>query len=46
MLIFFPDPSVVVSERLFSRVKTCEIRYEIWGASDHCPIILELEGDL
>ncbi|KAF8587413.1 hypothetical protein K439DRAFT_1385850 [Ramaria rubella] len=36
----------VVSESLISRVKTCEIRSEIYGASDHCPIILEIEGDL
>jgi len=36
----------VVSERLFDRVKTCEIRSEIWGASDHCPLVFELEGDL
>ncbi|KDQ17974.1 hypothetical protein BOTBODRAFT_104889 [Botryobasidium botryosum FD-172 SS1] len=36
----------VVSERLFPRVKTSEMRYEIWGASDHIPIILELEGEL
>jgi AP endonuclease-1 len=24
------------------RVKMCEIRSEIYGASDHCPIVLEI----
>lgn len=36
----------VLSRRLLSSVKTCEIRNEIYGASDHCPIIIELEVDL
>ncbi|KAI0374874.1 hypothetical protein BV20DRAFT_961084 [Pilatotrama ljubarskyi] len=36
----------VVSERLVERVKMCEIRSEIYGASDHCPVVLELEGPL
>ncbi|KAH9934711.1 Endonuclease/exonuclease/phosphatase [Fomitopsis serialis] len=36
----------VVSERLVDRVKMCEIRSEIYGASDHCPVTLELEGAL
>jgi len=35
---------VVVSERMLEKVKTCEIRSEIYGASDHCPIVLEI-GD-
>lgn len=38
--------AVVASQRLFERVKTCEIRQEIWGASDHCPIMMELAGKL
>ena len=38
--------TVVVSERLVDRVKMCEIRSEIYGASDHCPVTLELEGAL
>lgn len=37
-------PAVVVSERLEERVRTCEIRSEIYGASDHCPIVLEVAG--
>ena len=36
----------VLSERLLERVKMCEIRSEIYGASDHCPVTLELEGGL
>ncbi|EPT06055.1 hypothetical protein FOMPIDRAFT_1154774 [Fomitopsis schrenkii] len=36
----------VVSERFVDRVKMCEIRSEIYGASDHCPVTLELEGVL
>ncbi|KAI0807326.1 Endonuclease/exonuclease/phosphatase [Fomes fomentarius] len=36
----------VVSERLEDRVKMCEIRSEIYGASDHCPVVLELAGAL
>lgn len=35
-----------MSERLKEKVQTCEIRSEIYGASDHCPVMLELEGDL
>lgn len=39
-----PSPTlVVVSERLLDKVKTCEIRSEIYGASDHCPIVLEVD---
>lgn len=38
--------TVVVSERFVDRVKMCEIRSEIYGASDHCPVTLELEGVL
>ncbi|KAF9527000.1 Endonuclease/exonuclease/phosphatase, partial [Crepidotus variabilis] len=36
----------VISERLKERVKMCEIRSEIYGASDHIPMALELEGAL
>ncbi len=34
--------AVVLSERIVDRVKMCEIRSEIYGASDHCPIVLEV----
>ncbi|KAL1711284.1 Endonuclease/exonuclease/phosphatase [Schizophyllum commune] len=39
----------VLSERLLGRrerVKMCEIRDEIYGASDHCPVVMEIEGAL
>ncbi|KAF8682134.1 DNA-(apurinic or apyrimidinic site) lyase [Rhizoctonia solani] len=36
----------VVSERFFPKVAACEIRSEIWGASDHCPIMMDFEGPL
>ncbi|KAI0664812.1 Endonuclease/exonuclease/phosphatase [Cubamyces menziesii] len=36
----------VVSERMAERVQMCEIRSEIYGASDHCPVVLELKGPL
>ncbi|KAH8995345.1 Endonuclease/exonuclease/phosphatase [Lactarius akahatsu] len=32
----------VLSEQIVNRVKMCEIRGEIYGASDHCPIVLEI----
>ena len=38
--------AVVVSERMAERVQMCEIRSEIYGASDHCPVVLELKGPL
>lgn len=28
------------------KVKQCEIRLEIYGASDHVPVILDIEGPL
>ncbi|TKA56160.1 hypothetical protein B0A53_01450 [Rhodotorula sp. CCFEE 5036] len=34
----------VVSERILPKVKSCEIRAGIWGASDHVPLILDIEG--
>ncbi|EKM82547.1 hypothetical protein AGABI1DRAFT_111155 [Agaricus bisporus var. burnettii JB137-S8] len=34
----------VLSERIAERVKMCEIRSEIYGASDHCPVVVEVEG--
>ncbi|CAE6490379.1 unnamed protein product [Rhizoctonia solani] len=37
---------VVISERFFPKVAACEIRNEIWGASDHCPIVIDFEGPL
>jgi len=36
----------VLSERITDRVKMCEIRSEIYGASDHCPLVMEIEGSL
>jgi hypothetical protein len=24
----------------------CEIRDEIWGASDHCPIVMEIDRNI
>ncbi|OJT08188.1 Exodeoxyribonuclease [Trametes pubescens] len=36
----------VVSARLEERVRMCEIRGEVYGASDHCPVVMELEGEL
>ncbi|KAF8892448.1 Endonuclease/exonuclease/phosphatase, partial [Infundibulicybe gibba] len=36
----------VVSERFKNSVKACEIRSEIYGASDHCPLVLDIEGGL
>ncbi|KAI9511125.1 Endonuclease/exonuclease/phosphatase [Russula earlei] len=32
----------VLSERIVNRVKMCEIRSDIYGASDHCPVVLEI----
>ncbi|KAH7889390.1 Endonuclease/exonuclease/phosphatase [Phlebopus sp. FC_14] len=34
----------VVSERILENVKTCEIRSEIYGASDHIPVVLEIDS--
>ncbi|KAF7363609.1 DNA-(apurinic or apyrimidinic site) lyase [Mycena sanguinolenta] len=36
----------VLSERIADRVKMCEIRSEIYGASDHCPLVMEIDGAL
>ncbi|THU82267.1 hypothetical protein K435DRAFT_734851, partial [Dendrothele bispora CBS 962.96] len=36
----------VLSERIVDQVKMCEIRSEIYGASDHCPVTMEIEGPL
>lgn len=33
----------VLSERLEHHVKMCEIRSEIYGASDHVPVVLEID---
>ncbi|KAG0149079.1 hypothetical protein CROQUDRAFT_654176 [Cronartium quercuum f. sp. fusiforme G11] len=35
-----------VSERILKHVKVCEIRQECYGASDHVPVILEIEMKL
>jgi len=37
---------VVVSERLVEKVKMCEIRSDIYGASDHVPVVMEIENDI
>lgn len=42
MLTLISVCAVVLSERIMDRVKMCEIRSEIYGASDHCPIVLEV----
>ncbi|KAL0577872.1 hypothetical protein V5O48_004108 [Marasmius crinis-equi] len=36
----------VLSKRITEKVKMCEIRSDIYGASDHCPITMEYEGTL
>lgn len=33
----------ILSERILDAVKMCEIREEIYGGSDHCPIVMEIE---
>ena len=38
--------TVVVSERLVGKVEMCEIRSEVYGASDHCPVVMEVAGPL
>lgn len=38
--------TVVLSDRLVEKAKMCEIRSEIYGASDHCPLVLEIESPL
>jgi len=40
------SPRAQVSERLLPKVKACEVRHTIWGASDHLPIVLDIEGPL
>ncbi|KIJ69015.1 hypothetical protein HYDPIDRAFT_23880 [Hydnomerulius pinastri MD-312] len=36
----------VLSERIVEKVKMCEIRSDIYGASDHVPIVMEIESGL
>lgn len=36
--------SVVLSERIVEKAKMCEIRSEIYGASDHVPVVMEIES--
>jgi AP endonuclease-1 len=36
----------VVSERIVEKVKMCEIRSEIYGASDHVPVVMEIESSI
>lgn len=38
--------TVVLSERIASMVKMCEIRSEIYGASDHVPITMEIDSKM
>ena len=38
--------SFIVTEKTLPRVRACEIRHEIYGASDHVPIMADLEGPL
>ncbi|GAA5858079.1 hypothetical protein JCM5353_005011, partial [Sporobolomyces roseus] len=38
--------AVITSQRLLEKVKQCEIRQSIYGASDHVPIMLDIEGPL
>ncbi|KAF8077819.1 Endonuclease/exonuclease/phosphatase [Lyophyllum atratum] len=33
----------VLSQRIMERAKMCEIRSEIYGASDHCPVVMEYD---
>ena len=35
-----------VSDRLYPRVSQCEIRQECYGASDHVPVVMDLQGAL
>ena len=37
------DLAVVLSQRLADKVKMAEIRSDIYGASDHCPVTMEIE---
>ena len=36
----------MLSERIVDKVKMCEIRSEIYGASDHCPVVMEIDSDV
>ncbi|EMD37949.1 hypothetical protein CERSUDRAFT_82179 [Gelatoporia subvermispora B] len=36
----------VLSERIVEKAKVCEIRSAIYGASDHCPVVMEIDGEL
>ncbi|OAX38938.1 hypothetical protein K503DRAFT_717420 [Rhizopogon vinicolor AM-OR11-026] len=36
----------VVSERILEKVKMCEIRSEIYGASDHVPVVMEIDSSI
>ncbi|CAD6915191.1 unnamed protein product [Tilletia controversa] len=38
--------SFIVSERFRERVKACEIRYEMYGPSDHIPVYCDIQGPL
>ncbi|KAI9604787.1 hypothetical protein H4Q26_002757 [Puccinia striiformis f. sp. tritici PST-130] len=35
--------SFITSQRVFEKVKACEIRQECYGASDHVPIIIDID---
>lgn len=36
----------VLSERIVDKVKMCEIRSEIYGASDHCPLMMDIDTSI
>ena len=36
----------LISEEVFSKVKKCEVRSDVYGASDHVPVVLEIENFL
>ncbi|KIJ16765.1 hypothetical protein PAXINDRAFT_61068, partial [Paxillus involutus ATCC 200175] len=36
----------VLSERIVDKVKMCEIRNEIYGASDHLPVVMDIDSGL
>ncbi|WFD27874.1 DNA-(apurinic or apyrimidinic site) lyase [Malassezia nana] len=38
--------SFIVSRKALPRVHACEIRHEIYGASDHVPVVADLTGPL
>lgn len=43
-LLMFLGIPVVLSERITENVNMCEIRSEIYGASDHVPVVMEIDS--